>query len=323
MGEGGYIRIQNRSTHKVEMKIQKGRSVDEVGLGSIQGVVEPGTQLPKQGQAKYGGKYEYIEGEVRLRVQKDGYFYLEAHPEDGPPSTLTVKVDRDNWWVEDRTPDKDSKVALCFDVDEIEGTSKIEIRVYDNVDTADWMNVLQDDIQDVPLCQVGLPGTHDSATYAFNKELGASPDSDLTTTIQDKLDKGKLLGKLTDFVLDTVFERMCKCQKMNIQQQLEHGIRYLDLRVAYHAETNAFWTCHGVYCVEVADVLKQVNEFLKKHPKVSRVARLRGAGRRCFLMTYSPQLFLLFCRRLLFSISTTFMALTDATKNWQHLLSSR
>ena len=275
MGEGGYIRIQNKSQHKVEIKVIQGRSVDSRGMTDIQGVIAPGQQLPKNGENKYGGVYEYIEGEVRFRMQNDGYFHLEAHVDGSSPSGLMIKVDNDNWWTEDTSPDRDSLVNMVADVDEIDGTSKIEIRVYDNVKTSSWMAELHDSIRDKPLCEVSLPGTHDSGTYRFEKEMGASPDSDLTKTIEDKLDKGGLMGKLTDFILDNIFHRLCKCQSKTLKEQMECGIRYLDLRIAYHEESGTFWTCHGVYCVNMKDVMAQINSFLTQNPKVS----IAGANR--------------------------------------------
>jgi len=273
MGEGGYIRIQNKSNHTVTIKVIKGRSVDNRGMSDIQGTIAPGGQLPENGENKYGGVYEYMEGDVRLRIQKDGYFHLEAHVDGSSPSGLMIKVDHNHWWTEDTSPDKDSKVNLVADVDEIDGTSKVELRIYDNFNASSWMEELKDSIQDTPFCEVALPGTHDSGTYRFEKALGASPDSDLTKTIEDKLDKGGILSSMTDFILKNIFNRLCKCQSKTLKEQMEHGIRYLDLRIAYHKESSTFWTCHGVYCVNMTDVMEQIKQFLDQNPKVRRLQR--------------------------------------------------
>jgi hypothetical protein len=63
---------------------------------------------------------------------------------------------------------------------------------------------------------VRLPGTHDSmirpGTCAFDKtkKVLRRIDSDLTETIQEKLDRDRrLLGKLNDFILRMVFEHAC------------------------------------------------------------------------------------------------------------------
>jgi intracellular sulfur oxidation DsrE/DsrF family protein len=186
-------------------------------------------------------------------------------------------VDHNSWSSEDKSPDADSKVKLVADVDEEDNQWKIELRVYNNYNTKCWMGELAEHITKTPLCRVGLPGTHDSGTYAFDKTKGASPDSDLTETIQEKLDRGRLLGKLNDFILRLVFERLCQCQDKTIQEQLELGIRYLDLRVARHKEEGTFWTCHGVYCVNMTQVMQEINDFLTENPKVSIVV-VEAAG---------------------------------------------
>jgi hypothetical protein len=269
-GEGGYIRIQNKSSVDVEIKVVEGRNVDDMGMEKIQGTIAPGDQLPVKGKERFegGAQYQYIEGDVKFRFQKDGFFHLEAHAKGSSPSCLKLIVDHNSWESEDKSPDTDSKVKLVADVDEEEGEWKIELRVFDNYNGNKWMEELAEDIGETPVCQVGLPGTHDSGTYAFDVDKGASPDSDLTSTIQDKLDRGRLLGKLNDFILRHVFERLCQCQDKSINEQLKLGIRYLDLRIVYHAESHTFWTCHGVYCVDMQDILNEINDFLTENSKV-------------------------------------------------------
>lgn len=267
-GQGGYIRIQNKSTYDVTVSIENRRNVDDDGMDQISGDIPAGGQLPSEGETKFGGgTYQYIEGDKTFFLQKDGYFELVVNVDGSSPSSLSLKVDCNDWWFEDHSPDHDSFVRAVADVDEEDGTFKIEVRVYNNFKGAKWMEELADDIQDKPLCQVGLPGTHDSGTYTFDKEMGASPDSDLTMTIQDKLDKGRLLGALTDVILKNVFERLCQCQDISIKEQLEAGVRYLDLRVARHEETGKYYTCHGVYCADMVHVMNDINEFLSANPK--------------------------------------------------------
>lgn len=244
--EGGYLRVQNRSKHRIEFKVVEKNNVDDMGMDQIQGVMEPGSHLPKEGKQPFEDEdgntdpdivYCYIEGDVRNRMQRDGYMMLEAQVEGASPSGLKLTVDHDSWGMEDTSPDRDSPVKLVADVSEDEGMWKIELRVYDNYNTSRWMAVLQDSIKDLPLTRVGIPGTHDSGTYCFDKDKGASPDSDLTTTIQDKL-PGRFLSNV---ILDQVFGRLCQCQEKSIKEQLEGGIRYLDLRVAVHAESGEYY----------------------------------------------------------------------------------
>jgi len=277
MGEGAYVRIQNKSKIPVEMKVREGKKVDEAGMDRIQGVVQPNHQLPPDGTGETpfgaGKRYQYIEGDVKFFFQGDGSFQLEAHPTTGggPPSGLKLLVDHDNWWMEDTSPDKGSPVKLVADVDDsLANKTRIEVRVYDNYDSSNWMGEFATYIVDKPLCEVSLPGTHDSGTYKYNAQMGASPDSDLTLGIQKALGGkgGGLLGNVSDFVLQQVFERLCQCQDRSVAQQLEDGVRYLDIRVACHAESQTYWTCHGVYCVDMLEIAQQIDDFLSKHPKV-------------------------------------------------------
>lgn len=282
MGEGAYIRIQNKSKHAVSIQVIEGAKVDDAGMAQIQGDLEPGCQLPTEGEAAFGDerRYQYIEGDVRFFFQGDGYFHLEAHPADGSPkSGLKLLVNSNEWWSEDPSPDKDSPVLLVADVDSDADPTRIEIRVFDNYAGNKWMAQLEESIADVPLNRVALPGTHDSGTYNFNGELGASPDNSLTSTI-DSIIGG--IDCVTNVVLKNIFTRLCQCQTLSFLRQLQEGIRYFDMRIAPHAETGTFHTVHGVYCVEMSDILNQFKNFLKNNPKV----RSKSSGLlQCLLLT--------------------------------------
>ena len=276
MGEGAYIRIQNKSQHAVSVQVIEGSKVDETGMNEIQGEIEPGQQLPAEGETPYEDdrRYQYIEGDVRFFFQSDGHFHIEAHPTDGSPkSGLKLLVDSDEWWSEDPSPDKESPVLMVADVegDGPNGCARIEIRIFDNYSGSSWMGQLEESLADVPFNRVALPGTHDSGTYVFNEELGASPDNSLTSTI-DSIIGG--IDMLADAVLKNIFSRLCQCQTLSFTRQLEEGIRYFDMRIAPHAESGTFHTVHGVYCVEMSDILNQFKEFLDNNPKVRVLKRL-------------------------------------------------
>jgi hypothetical protein len=184
MGEGAYIRIQNKSTHDVTISLGSTRGVDDQGLAEIQGPMAPDSALPKGTEATFmGGVYQYIEGDVRFRFQKDGYFEFICNIPDSSPSSLHLKVDHDEWWCDDVSPDHDSKVKVVADVNEEEGgTFKIEVRIYNNYKPASWMGDMADKITDTPLSQVGLPGTHDSGTWYVAAPLFVSCESSAVVT---------------------------------------------------------------------------------------------------------------------------------------------
>jgi hypothetical protein len=119
MGKGAYIRIRNKSTYDVTVELGGRRNVDDVGMDEIQGAIAAGDQLPPLGEANvFGGTYQYIEGDNKFVFQKDGYFQFICNVEGSSPSSLELKVDNDEWWSEDKSPDHDSFVKVVADVDE-------------------------------------------------------------------------------------------------------------------------------------------------------------------------------------------------------------
>lgn len=283
MGKVAFFRIRNCSSKPVIIYLEDCRNVD--GLPDEVGVLVPGGMFPTESPHELfpGQFFHRIEGEPTRRIHKDGYFHIAAKTDGAVDAeSVRVAVDHSNWW-SDRNHNHEGEghecveggLALCVDVDDddeeprLKQAFKIEVRIYDAIPTADWMKHMANKLSSKPLCQVAIPGTHDSATYKWNKELGASPDNDVTSSLQDKLEFGrgiirKIGSKLTDGILHIIYERLCKCQDMSILQQLKSGIRYLDLRVAL-APDGTFYTCHGVFCVALTEVFQEVTEFLQDH----------------------------------------------------------
>ena len=58
-----------------------------------------------------------------------------------------------------------------------------------------------------------------------------------------------------------------KAQSLDYSQQLEAGVRYLDLRVSVMAGIEDLYLVHGLYSQKVKDMAEAVNQFLQKHPK--------------------------------------------------------
>lgn len=97
---------------------------------------------------------------------------------------------------------------------------------------ADWMAA--PGVQALCLHELLIPGTHDSTTYQFK-----------------------------DFVPDVV-GKWAKAQTLTIQQQLEGGIRYLDIRVTKSG--GDFYGTHKYPTVRLDDVYRAVKDFLVAHP---------------------------------------------------------
>lgn len=280
-GKGAFLRIRNCSKQAVTVTLDNCRNVERLPDANI-GVLNAGEAFPNEGHelGTPGQYYHYVKGEPERRFHKDGYFHIVAKTAEGPEERVRLAVDHSHWWA-DRHDHSDEcpapgAVEIAVDVDddddeEHKGNFCIRVKIFDAVSTADWMGAMASVLAAKPLCAVAMPGTHDSATYKFNKELGASPDNDLTSTIQDKLEFGrgiirKIGSKITDGILSAIYSRLCQCQAMTCKQQLQAGIRYLDLRVAKAPDGN-FYSCHGVFCVAVTEILQEIKEFLDAHSK--------------------------------------------------------
>ena len=276
MGKGANIRIQNKSTHDITVSVEDRQEIDDDGMDGIQGALAAAQQFPSEGQNKFSGRYQYIEGEKKFFLQKDGSFKLVVNVEGSSGDSVKLCCNASDWWFEP-SAEEGGSVRIATDVEEEDEVVRIEVRIYNGFHTKSWMGELAESIGSKPLCRVGLPGTHDSGTYQWDEDAGASPDSDLTTSIQDKLEgdnkekEGGIFSKIgsaiNDHILGTVYDSLCKCQHKSIKEQLEAGIRYLDIRVAFHEDSGKFYTCHGVHCVDMTTVVEEINTFLNESPK--------------------------------------------------------
>ena len=116
---------------------------------------------------------------------------------------------------------------------------------------------MHDILKDRKLNQIVLPGTHDSGTYRLDKEL--APDAE---DIVKKLWQFKAEGSfgIEDFILG-----WAKCQDLTIYEQLQSGIRYIDLRVCW--AKNNFHTCHSLLGDPTLTLLSDMKKFLNENPK--------------------------------------------------------
>ena len=85
-----------------------------------------------------------------------------------------------------------------------------------NVDS-EWMKYINGNLK---LNQINIPGTHDSGTY------GIIADDSVVENIAEYLRELGLLLKLDD-----IKEATARTQELNILQQLESGVRYLDILI--------------------------------------------------------------------------------------------
>ncbi|XP_004385274.1 PI-PLC X domain-containing protein 1 [Trichechus manatus latirostris] len=126
---------------------------------------------------------------------------------------------------------------------------------------ADWMSQLRPQLWEVPLHHLSIPGSHDTMTYCLNKK---SPISQKESQLL------QLLSKVLPFITRPLVFKWSVTQVLNITEQLDVGVRYLDLRVAHMAggsEKNLHFV-HMVYTTALPqDTLTEISEWLKNHPQ--------------------------------------------------------
>jgi hypothetical protein len=88
----------------------------------------------------------------------------------GGAATLRLISNDDGWRCEDDRGSSSSPIKLAADVTEMSRRGnggnggdvmvfwKVELRIYDDIDTTRWMEVLGERIEDVPFNRIGLPG---------------------------------------------------------------------------------------------------------------------------------------------------------------------
>ena len=115
-----------------------------------------------------------------------------------------------------------------------------------------WMEGIKGILSPRSLCDVVMPGTHDSGTYAITKESRIAPNQD----ISDRLNGVPFVGRIVS--------GWAKTQGGTVAEQLAAGVRYLDLRISEHNAEHLL--VHTMLSVPVGVVLREVLHFVLSHP---------------------------------------------------------
>lgn len=121
--------------------------------------------------------------------------------------------------------------------------------------TENWMKGLKNRypaFANAAIKEIVLPGTHDSGTYKINQKSSYSPDEPYGSEFLDFIKHFDLAH--------LIFVKWSKTQPNSIKQQLDNGIRYFDLRVCGHNNTN--YICHGKYSDQLSNVIDQIKRFI-------------------------------------------------------------
>jgi hypothetical protein len=116
------------------------------------------------------------------------------------------------------------------------------------------------------LSEIYLPGTHDSGTYGLISTYSRPLDDAFAPDADPIVKAGSFVGSV---------EPWAKAQERTITQQLEDGMRVLDLRPC-REKSGAIRICHQLYGPLMLDILNQVHNFATLHPKELIILSLGG-----------------------------------------------
>ena len=126
------------------------------------------------------------------------------------------------------------------------------------LDLSNWQAQLADVVWPRPLCELRLPGTHDSGAYALSRRHFAP----------SRLPKWLVRLNRKAWWVTRPFAglvaRWGEAQRLDVHAQLCQGARYLDVRVVN--VQGCFHVAHGLLGATCDDVFAQVAAFLDTHP---------------------------------------------------------
>lgn len=122
------------------------------------------------------------------------------------------------------------------------------------------MSDLPEKLWDISLCNLAIPGSHDSMSYCLDLSSPVKPSEKIL----------KYLDHILPCITRPEIHKWCKTQESGVTQQLEEGVRFFDLRIAHKPNdaTEHLYFIHGIYTtVTVQDAFKEFGEWLGSHPK--------------------------------------------------------
>ncbi|KAM9835947.1 PI-PLC X domain-containing protein 1-like [Aulostomus maculatus] len=124
----------------------------------------------------------------------------------------------------------------------------------------DWMSGLPEELLDVPLWNLAIPGSHDSMSFCLDV---SSP------VLRSESCLLRVLDRLCPCWTRPCVYRWATTQQSVLSDQCDLGIRFLDLRIARKpAGGSKLFFAHGIYTLTtVKDALEELATWLDTHPK--------------------------------------------------------
>jgi hypothetical protein len=133
---------------------------------------------------------------------------------------------------------------------------------------SNWMHYQPDSIKSMPLNRLIIPGSHDSAAYKLDL-AHTIQHADGNWTDPGTWDMISHVSTVGNYLLpvSTIVGNWTITQKESIAEQLQHGIRMFDLRVAFNSADNKFYLTHTFTLGAMKDILQEFKNFMQSHPE--------------------------------------------------------
>ncbi|XP_059095315.1 PI-PLC X domain-containing protein 3-like [Tigriopus californicus] len=142
------------------------------------------------------------------------------------------------------------------------------------MDLANWMRDLSPSMKAKSVLELSIPGSHNSFTHNLSTSSVVGPDQ--PQWIQKWAGRTSLFSK-------PILRRWGVCQKWNCREQLEHGIRFFDLRLGKYPKKSLICggssaqvsqkqpeaqirILHGLFGDGIGPILCEIRDFLDTHP---------------------------------------------------------
>ncbi|XP_065812202.1 PI-PLC X domain-containing protein 1 [Labrus bergylta] len=125
----------------------------------------------------------------------------------------------------------------------------------------DWMSALPEELWDIPLTNLAIPGSHDAMSYCLDINSPLVPSESDAFRLLD--------GLFYCFTRPAIF-KWATTQDKSMEEQLSMGIRFFDLRVAHKPKDSSsdLYFTHVIYThLTVLETLSSVATWLESHPK--------------------------------------------------------
>ncbi len=192
--------------------------------------------------------------EISIPIRPFETKVTDIHPNDNEILRLTFEVDGQRYRLDTPTPSQRSTVLTPlaphprFEFTAVHLPDASHLALFSFVKLESWMGQLRDDI---PLSALSIPGTHNSATHHV--------------------------------ALPSV-----RCQLVNVKEQLENGVRFLDIRVQPESSTDVtkdgLILVHSAFPVSLTGtkylrgLLDKIHAFLDANPTETVIVSIKREG---------------------------------------------